>query len=91
MKEWRDNFLAFIAIITELLLGTLLFFIIIFLAHYLELAIARLDDPQGSIIYWVSKGGVIFLLLAECVIGFFFVTRGIRNAWLATWGPRDEG
>ena len=49
MKEWRDNFLAFIAIITELLLGTLLFFIIIFLAHYLELAIARLDDPQGSI------------------------------------------
>jgi hypothetical protein len=55
------------------------------------LAIARLDDPQGSIIYWVSKGGVIFLLLADCVIGFFFVTRGIRNAWLATWGPRDEG
>jgi len=25
MKEWRDNFLAFIAVITELFLGTLLF------------------------------------------------------------------
>lgn len=84
--EWFENLLAFLAVIIELVLGALIFFAIILVAHFLDVAIASLGDPSGSMIYWVSKCGTAFLLFADCVIGLFFVTRGIRNAWRATWG-----
>jgi hypothetical protein len=88
MEDLRNNVLAFLAIIIELLLGAIVFYVIVFLAHILQLAIVSLGEPQGSIIYLVSRGGEIFLLLADCVIGLLFVTNGVRKAWLATWGSR---
>jgi hypothetical protein len=86
MDEWLNNLLAFVAVVLEFILGSAVFFAIVYIAHILEVAINSLHDPKGSMVYWVSQCGEIFLLCADSVIGIFFVTRGIRNAWQATWG-----
>jgi hypothetical protein len=81
-----DNTLAFLAITLELVLGAAVFYVIIHFAHYLEQDIASMNETAGSVLYYVENGGEIFFLGADCLIGLFFVTRGIRNAWNATWG-----
>jgi len=82
----REQILAFLAILLELLFGTLLFFIIIYAAHLLEWGISLLHEPKDSFIGITAHVGEIALLIADCIIGIIFVTRGILNAWNATWG-----
>jgi hypothetical protein len=55
-------------------------------AFLLEVAVGYFHEPVGSFLYIVAKGGEAVLLIADCLIAIFFVTRGIKNAWNATWG-----
>jgi len=54
MEEWLNNLLAFVAVVLEFILGSSVFFAIIYVAHILEGAINSLHDPEGSMVYWVS-------------------------------------
>ena len=84
--EWRQNFLAFLAVVVEFILGAAVFYLIILVAYALQYAIAFLHEPEDSFLYIVARGGKIVLLITDCLIGTLFVTSGIRNAWRATWG-----
>ncbi|HXR34457.1 MAG TPA: hypothetical protein VN754_00820 [Candidatus Binataceae bacterium] len=82
--QLTETFLAFLTIILELVLGALIFYVIIHVAHYLEQDIASMNDPNGSALYYVEKFGEIAFLIADCLIALFFVIRGIKNAWNVT-------
>jgi hypothetical protein len=85
-REWLENFLAFVSIILEFVLGAAVFYVIIHITHYLEQDIASMHETSGSPLYYVGNFGEIVFLIADCLIALFFVTRGIMNAWKATWG-----
>ena len=85
-KEWLENFLAFVSVILEFVLGATIFYAIIHIAHYLEQDIASMHETTGSALYSVEKSGEIIFLITDGLIALFFVTRGIKNAWKATWG-----
>jgi hypothetical protein len=79
---------AFLAIAVEITLATVLFFLILGIAHVAERYVASMNDPEGSALYYVGKAGEYVLLGVDCVIGLLFVSRGIVNAWKETWGKR---
>jgi hypothetical protein len=56
------------------------------ITRYLEQDIASMHETNGSPLYYVGNFGEIVFLIADCLIALFFVTRGIMNAWKATWG-----
>jgi hypothetical protein len=86
MKELAANILAFGSVLLELILGAVIFYVIIHLAHYIEQDIASMHETTGSALYYVERFGEIAFLIADCLIALFFVTRGMKNAWKATWG-----
>jgi hypothetical protein len=45
-----------------------------------------MHETTGSALYSVEKSGEIIFLITDGLIALFFVTRGIKNAWKATWG-----
>lgn len=85
-REWLENLLAFISVMLEFVLGAVIFYVIIHIAHYLEQDIASMGETNGSALYYVEKFGEITFLAADCLIALFFVVRGIKNAWKATLG-----
>jgi hypothetical protein len=85
-REWLENILAFVSIMLEFVLGAVIFYAIMHIAHYLEQDVASMHETNGSPLYYVGNFGEIVFLFADCLIALLFVTRGIRNAWKATWG-----
>lgn len=86
-----ENFKVFLSILAEVFLATVLFFLIIFVAHWLKVFLDFLGEPEDSLIYGVGKAGEIVLLGADCLIGIFFASRGVYKAWQETWGKPATG
>ena len=83
-RQWLETLFAFISIVLELVLGAAAFYVMVHISHYLERDIASMQDPNGSLLYYVETFGEVAFLAADCLITAFFVIRGIKNAWNAT-------
>jgi hypothetical protein len=79
--EWRQTLLTFVSVIVEFVLGAVVFFGIIFVAHWLKRAIGPLDSPDDAFLHATVHYGEIVLLVADCLIGLYVCGEGLKNAW----------
>jgi TRAP-type C4-dicarboxylate transport system permease large subunit len=90
VKGIIERFYLFVALLVEILLGTLLGFVILTLAHYVEQDINSMNDKTGSFQYYVQNFVEAVLLLGHVVIVVLFVAYGSKQAWQATFGKQSE-
>lgn len=90
VKGIIERFYLFVALLVEILLGTLLGFVILTLAHYVEQDSNSMNDKTGSFQYYVQNFVEAVLLLGDVVIVVLFVAYGSKQAWQAIFGKQSE-
>jgi hypothetical protein len=87
-QKFKQTFLAFLYILVEIGLATLLFYAVIYLERRLG-GFTSGDQNSDPILFWFGYVGKIVLLVVDGLIILFFSTRGCRNAYKETWGSSD--
>jgi hypothetical protein len=85
LEKTKSQILVFFGICVEIGLAAALFYFILFVEGLLGGFSARSADSD-VVLYWFGYFFKIFLLLADGVVMILFVTRGVHEAWVDTWG-----
>ena len=85
LEKTKSQIFLFFGICVEIGLAAALFYFIVFIERLLGGFSARSADTD-VVLYWFGYFFKLFLLVADGLVMIFFVSRGVREAWIDTWG-----
>lgn len=89
LEKTRSQILLFFGICVEIGLAAALFYFIVFVERLVGGFSARGEDTD-LVLYWFGYSMKLLLLSADGVVMIFFVSRGVREAWMDTRGETEE-
>ena len=85
LEKTKSQILLFFGICVEIGLAAALFYFIVFVERLLGGFSGRSSDSD-VVLYWFGYCMKLLLLLADGAVMILFVSRGVREAWIDTWG-----